>query len=281
VIRALLLGLLTATTGCASMAKPPAFAGASPAASWAMESRTIHQDAERTQWRYVLRLRDATGRGLHLTRVSRQFLGIDFQHWDRQFFDVDLRVPAGGEVTFPCGHSVFARVGLMGRNWHVTERRTYTGTDLQGASVQIDIDLPFGEVDGVPTPAPLLFFAGVTPFKAVVSTPACEGLASPRTVVDAAGDAAGGVHFLVTVDTVRRPVPVRTRWLDPAGQEVSVIDDVIKAEFVWGGYLFTHTTHSLPAERLGGRAGRWSVELSLDGKPAGVYHFDVTERSAR
>lgn len=245
-----------------------------------MESATIHHDGDRTEWRYVLRVRDATGHGLHLTRISRQFLGIEFQHWDRQFFDIDLRVPASGEADFPCGHAVWGRGGRGAQNWYVTERRTYTGTDGRGQKVQLEIDLPFGEIDDVPRPAPLLFFAGFTTFRAVLSTPTCEALASRRSVVDPQADA-GPVNFLVAVDTVRRQIPVKTRWLDPAGREISVIDDIIKAEFVWGGYLFTHTTHSLPADRLGDQAGRWTVELLLDGKPAGVYHFEVRRGSAR
>lgn len=30
--------------------------------------------------------------------------GLEFRHWDQQFFDIDLQVSASGEVEFPCGH---------------------------------------------------------------------------------------------------------------------------------------------------------------------------------
>lgn len=265
---------LSLASGCASMTHAPVLAGTSPTASWRIEQTTTHIDAYRTQWRYVLQLRDATGRGLHLTRVTRRFLGLEFRHWDQWIVDIDLRVPAGAEVDFPCGHAVWARGGIPAQQWHLTEKRIYAGTDGHGTPVQIEIDVPFGDIDATPQPAPLLFFAGFTAVRAPVTTnPPCEFLAMRRTVFDV--DAAGSVHFLVAVDNSRGQVPVKTRWLSPANEEVNVEEGLIRERLLTAGYLFAHETHSLPTDRIARRAGRWSVELFLYGKPVGVYSFEV------
>ncbi len=266
--------MLSFASGCASMERQPVLAGSSPSASWQIERVTTHIDDYRTEWRYVLRLRDTTGRGLHLTRVTRRFMGPEFLHWDRWIVDIDLRVPAGAEIDFPCGHAVWARGGRPAQLWYLTEKRIYTGTDGSGAPTQIELDLPFGDLAATAQPAPLLFFAGFTADRASATTnPPCESFANRRTVFDI--DAAGSVHFLVAVDNNRGRVPIKTRWLSPANEEVKVEEGVIRERYVSAGYLFAHETHSLSIEQIGRRAGRWSVELFLQGAPAGVYSFDV------
>ena len=259
--------------------RTPILQGGSPIACWNVENLTVHEDSNRTQWRYVLWLRDATGGGLHLTRVTRNFIGPEFRDWDQQSLDIDLQVPAGGVVDFPCGHSVWARRDITPRQWYLTERRTYSGTDGKGRSVQVEVDLPFGDVQASPQPASLLFFAGFTAFRALVTTPPCESLARKKAVFDVNSDRDGSVNFLVAIDTVRRQVAVKTRWLSPSGEEIQTEEGIIHAEFVWGGYLYTHATHTLSSRRIGTRVGQWRVELYLDGKLQGIYPFEVRNLS--
>jgi len=272
------VGLL-AGSGCVSGDRRPALAGSAPAASWHIEQLTPHIDGYRTQWRYVLRLRDATGRGLHLTRLTRRFLRAEFTHWDQWVTSIDLRVAPGAEAAFPCGHGVFARGGGPARLWDVVEKRIYAGADGGGVPVQFEIDLPFGDTDAVPQPAPLVFFAGFVATRPPATTnPPSEALAAQRVIV--ALDSTEPIHFLVAVDSDRGTIPIRTRWSSPSGEEIRIEEGEIRERFVSAGYLFAHVTHSRPPGSIVQRPGRWNVELSLYGKHVGTYVFDVGDSGA-
>jgi hypothetical protein len=270
----LLVSTLSAACGLQS---PPRLDGVTSMAAWKVENVTYQHDLARGKWRYVLRLKDLTGSGLHLTKLGTRYSGIEFQHWTPGSADIDVRIPPNAEVTFPCGRVVTPASGGTMRNWHLTEYRTYSGTDGRGQPVMLTVTLPFGDVDA-PAVAPVLDFARFVSFNGGSMTLQCEALTRETPAFDPARQEAP--YFIVGVDNVQRQVPMKTRWINPAGEEVRVVESTVRADSPGRNTLFVHVTHSIPGPFVSARPGTWKVELFLDGKLQGTYSLDVPSRAA-
>lgn len=72
-----------------------------------------------------------------------------------------------------------------------------------------------------------------------------------------------------------REVSVRTRWHDESGVERRVVRALHPQRSPGGGGVETWASHEVPRSVIARHPGRWTVELTLNGRPAGEFHFRV------
>jgi len=242
---------------------------------WEVKDLTLQVYSDQFKWRYLLRLRDASGRGLHLTSLTQSFSGIDFRDFHPQLATIDLRIEPNGTLDIPCWQALFFRPGAHQRNFVLPVRKTFSGQDGGGQPVLITLDLSFDPVDP-PRRTTRLEFARFTDreISRIPQPHYCETMPAGINVVDRSN--AKSIHLLIGTDLVPYNVGLRTRWLSPSGDEVKVIDTIVGTAGTYSGLtLIRHQTHSLPRELFAERPGLWRVELFVDGHPEGVYQIRV------
>jgi len=278
-----MLWILTVATlilaGCAagtSLVRTGPLAGQ----NWEATNPTLQQypeDANQMRWHYLLRLRDVSGAGLHLTRLTRTYQGVDFHGLAPQSSAIDLKIEPNGVLEIPCWETWFRRPGGYWVRVELQIKKRFAGRDGRGRTVTFDADLAF-DFSAPPRPARLLEFARFTDreFTAVPQPHFCETAPNGIQVVDRAQ--AQKIHFLIGTGLVFRAVAtrLRTRWISPSGDEVKVIESDLRPVGATSGMMFNmHATHSIPKELFHDRPGVWKVELSVDNHPEGVYTIRV------
>jgi hypothetical protein len=233
----------------------------------------------RDDWRYLLRLRDVSGTGLHLTSLVRSFAGVDFHHALPQSTAIDIRIDPYGLIEIPCWESLYR--GSFGAHRTASDlqvRKTFSGQDGSGRDVRFTADL-FFDLHEPPERPRLLEFAKFTDreFSSIPQPHYCETVPSGIRVVDRTK--AQRIHFLVGTDNVYilGGTPFRTRWISPSGQEIKVIDSKVLTLGLHksGIFLYESATHSIPRELFSERPGVWKLELFVNGQYEGVYTIQV------
>lgn len=270
------VALASCATGQMLPLTPPPMAGL----NWEVRDlvrQDLPEDSEQTRWHYVLRLRDSSGTGLHLTRLTRSFPGVDTHGVSPQSASIDLRIEPNGVLDLPCWETLFLRSGGHPVNFDLHVRKTFSGQDGSGRNVTFFADLPF-ESRGRAQPARLLEFARFTARESsrIPQPHYCE--TAPNGIREVDRTQADHIYFLIGIRIVYRlaPTQLRTRWIDPAGDVVKVIDSGLRHLAHTSGWtLNVHATHSIPRELFRDRPGEWKVELFVDGQHEGVYAIRV------
>lgn len=268
--------LLVTVAGCASVPNAP-LAGTSGPISWSLENVTVEEDpfTGRLKWRFMVRVRDVSGSGVHFTKA---YYGVSGQRLTPSEVtrDVSLELNAGAEAEFPCSTVVYFGTSGGSHPYDVRYKRVYSGVDDRGKPIQTTVEFDLNR--SVPRGQPrLLEFARLTAHSAGNAALFCEAI--PREVKSFDPARNDSVHLLIAIDNVRRAVPVRTRWLSPDGEEVKLIDGTIRADNFTAATSFVHVTHTLSTSVMRARPGSWKVELFLDGKLDSTYSFEIASSS--
>src|SRR5437867_3177380 len=101
------LVLVACATPDSGLKHPATMAGP----NWAATGLTLQRYSDGTKWRCLLRLRDVSGTGLHLTRLVRSFPGIDFFGVPPQSATIDLKIEPNGLLEIPCWETLYRGSG--------------------------------------------------------------------------------------------------------------------------------------------------------------------------
>jgi hypothetical protein len=226
----------------------------------------------RLKWLYRLRLRETAGVGVvlhHVSRVQRGY-GVNTAAAERT---INLPLAPREELTLTCAQSFMSRTPspTAGR-YELNIVQRYSGKDARGRPFEFTTNIILDR--WVPArDARILDFARVTSRAPGSGGLSCETLPDETRVFDLRRHST--VHLLVVVDNTRTRIPIRTRWLNPAGREVRVITGEIRTDDAPSTDAFIPVTHSMPTAAMTRDLGAWKVELYLAGKPEGVYQFEV------
>jgi len=259
-------------TACAT-SSPVEFKGGGRPVSWVVDNATVQfYPNNRLKWLYRLRLQETAGIGVvlhHVSRVQRGY-GVETATAERT---INLSLAPREELMLTCAQSIISRTpsSTAGR-YEVNVVQRYSGKDTRGRAFEFTTDITLDR--WVPArETQILDFARVTARSAGSGGLSCETIPDEVRIFDLRRHTA--VHLLVAVDNTRTRIPIRTRWLNPAGREVRVITGEIRTDDAPSTAAFIHITHSVPTEMMRRDLGTWKVELYLAGKPEGVYQFEV------
>ncbi|HEY3067225.1 MAG TPA: hypothetical protein VGL09_15640 [Methylomirabilota bacterium] len=260
-------------TACATKTAPVEYKGSGGPVAWVVDNPTVQfYPNNRLKWLYRLRLQETAGIGVVLTHVSRVTSGYGVNTTTAER-NIDLVLAPREELTLTCAQSIISRTpsATAGR-YEVNVVQRYSGKDARGRPFTFTTDITLDR--WVPArEARVLDFARVTARSGGSAGLSCETIPDETRVFDLRRHTA--VHLLVAVDNTRTRIPIRTRWLSPRGREVRVITGVIRTDEFSSTEAFIHTTHSVPTSLMARELGAWKVELYLEGKPEGVYPFEV------
>jgi hypothetical protein len=260
-------------TACATTSPRVEYKGADGPVSWVVDNATVQfYPNNRLKWLYRLRLRETAGVGAVLHHVSRvqSGYGVNTVTAERT---IDVALAPREELTLTCAQSIISRTpsSTSGRyEVHVVQR--YSGKDAHGRPFTFTTDITLDRWVPVREPR-VLDFARVTARSGGSGGLSCETIPDETRVFDLRRHTA--VHLLVAVDNTRTRIPIRTRWLNPAGREIRVIAGEIRTDEAPSTDAFIHVTHSVPTSLMARSLGAWKVELYLAGKPEGVFPFEV------
>ncbi len=207
--------------GCATTL-PGSFGGTEGPVAWRVEDIEVQGDAvgERVKWSYIVKLHNTGGIKLHLNHLTGQSSGRNVRASVSEL-DIDLHLDPGEEISIPCWASVTS--SHPGGTFHpstLTVSRTYSGRDEKGGPVQVTLDIPLDL--RMPRRKPTLVdFVRVSAQPAGNAQLWCETIPKETKVFDPSRHDA--VHLIIGINNVQRPVPVRTRWISPLGEEIKDI----------------------------------------------------------
>ncbi len=258
--------------GCAASTTSTPVGGRSGLVEWRIENAKVQVEPGRTKWEYLLKLRDTSGSGIHLTQLTRKSSGFDVAGSTTEW-PIDLRIEPGGEIQIPCWDSITTRAaGASGSYTQLNQSRAYSGTDGTGKPVQVQVEYELHVL--MPRREPrVLELARVIVESTATRRLACEAIPKETSIFDPSRH--DFVYLLIVIENVRRRVPARTRWIDPFGQEVKVIRSEIDAMSVDRITSVVHVTHSLATTVMRGQPGRWKVELYLDETLQGTHTLEA------
>jgi hypothetical protein len=247
--------------------------------NWEVSGLTLQEypnDSSQQRWHYLLRLRDVSGKGLHLTQLTRSFPGIDTFRVLPQIATIDLHIEPNDVLEIPCWETLFRSMSGNSTNFDFQVKKSFSGRDGNGNAVTFAAELPF-DTRMHAAPVRLLEFAKFIDHEISYVPPPhyCETVPNAIPVVQAK---AQKIYFLIgaTLVSGTRPLKLRTRWIGPNGDEVKVIESDLRPIGQTSGMaLIMHATHSIPRELFQERPGEWKVELFLEGQSQGVYTIRV------
>src|SRR5437899_1975098 len=145
-LRVLAAATVIALAGCAASEQGPGRAATLSGENWEATNPTLQQypeDANQMRWHYLLRFRDVSGAGLHLTSLTRTYQGVDFHLMQPQSATIDLKVEPNGVLEIPCWETWFRGSVAHWATLDLRIKKRFGGQDGRGRPITFDADLPF------------------------------------------------------------------------------------------------------------------------------------------